>query len=196
MVSKKKGVLLIASLISVLFIACAENVDNQIVDPFAVTVQSIGVIQEPKTVLQGDDILVGEGYVKRLTIDLMVTNETEFDFSNVWIQCEWNDEVIPFLASQIATYTSSEVYITSYEKYMSIDDAVTADGKPIVWGIQHNWSQLLTSEDDLNIYHGSTQIKLADALKNITVTIYWDGGSQTETIDVSLDEESIAILGD
>lgn len=73
------------------------------------------------------------------------------------------------------------------------------NGVPVIWAFVHNWGLLLTTEEDLQTYHGVSREGIWKAVKTVTVDIHWDGGKQKEVIPLSLKrqgENEIVLTGE
>ncbi|MGI5971728.1 MAG: hypothetical protein ACOX7P_08405 [Oscillospiraceae bacterium] len=150
--------------------------------PFEVTISPQEITREQSQAFEGDTLVEEEGSELRLSLGVSIVNATERDYEKVWFELELNPEAKSVVASQIITYSSKlsmdYFYVTTSEKAMGEDTQFADDGSLMVTGFTHNFHSLLHSY--------MSPEKVAEALQYITVTIYWEGGSQCEQIPLSV----------
>lgn len=174
-----------------MLIACTPNSNPvETVQPFEISVTEVKVISNQQQMIQDNNLTQSDQIKNRLVVSVSINNVTDMEFKKVWYELQLNSEVKPYIASQIIEFTSDKMNITTHEKSL----ASSLNDKTAVWGFSHDWNMSLTSEDDLNSYHGLSPEELAEELKSITVQVNWSGGKQTETIPLELSENDVNLL--
>lgn len=120
---------------------------------------------------------------KRLSITVDIENKTEERFKEVSYALELNPEVEPYIASGELRFESDKMDVYTKEE--------AEETEAYVWGFEHVWGMLLTTEKDLEEYSSTEQKKIVENLKELTVYVEWRGGKQVEKIPLELSKESI-----
>lgn len=196
MKTKKSGfsIIIIAVLAVLLYLIFARAPDKEAPadtalglaeNPFEIVVTDAKIVRVQREVFEGDILVQKDGEDLRLKISVSIVNSTEQDFQKVWFELELNPETEVFIASKItkfsSTYSMDYFYVTTLEKSTGPDgnDAQFADdGSLMVPGFEHNWNMLLEPV--------RAPEAVAKASKYINISIYWDGGSQIETIPLNV----------
>ena len=132
--------------------------------PFAISVSAPEVKEEPGQYFEGGGLVPRE------------------DYRDVRFELLLNPEVKPFLASQILTFQSDPMPVTTVEKAQQ-----GPASEPLrISGFEHTWSMLLTPADDLQEYSGKRPEDLPGALRSVTVSVFWDGGSEEQIFPLQL----------
>lgn len=155
---------------------------TEIKHPFSISVSEPEITEEPGQYFDNDALVPTGTTERRLELTVSINNTTQEEFRDVWFQLTLNPEAAPFIAGQMTTFESDPMPVTTAEKAAQNDDS----SKLLISGFSHTWGMLLTTDTDLAEYHGKKPDEIADALQSITVSVYWDGGSQTETLPCSL----------
>lgn len=127
---------------------------------------------------------------KRLLLEVSIINQSAENYPNTEYVLKLNEEVRPFISSQILEFHQEKRDIYSLEECMASDEKgiKQLDGKPMTYAFNHSWSMLLTTEDDLKTYYELESAEIYSALKNMEVEIYWDGGNQREILEIKLEK--------
>ena len=166
--------------------------------PFKVSVLKAEIIQkkvpEEMTEENGDQVW-------RLSIQVKIENITEENFEDVSYELSLNEEAKPYVASGILKFCQDEMDVFSQTECKSLQEKGIEEknGVPVIWALVHNWGLLLTTEEDLQTYHGVSREEIWKAVKTVTVDIHWDGGKQKEVIPLSLKrqgENEIVLTGE
>lgn len=136
------------------------------------------IVRGPRETYDGDTLVQLEGEEDRLEITVSITNTTEQDFKNTWIELTLNPELEPFVASGIINFIGDKLYVTTLEKAAEIPKE---DGLKVC-GFEHGWNMLLNTPENLEAYYGKRPEDIFDALKFVDVWVRWDGGSQHEIV--------------
>ncbi|WP_122790905.1 hypothetical protein [Intestinibacillus sp. Marseille-P6563] len=149
--------------------------------PFSISISAPEIIEESGQRFE-DNALVPTGTIdRRLELTISITNMTQTNFQDVRFSASLNAEVKPFIASHILTFESDPMPVTTVEKATQNADS----SQLLISGFVHTWSMLLTTAEDLE-YSGKQPEELPDALKSVTISVYWDGGSQEQTFPLHL----------
>ena len=151
-----------------------KNSKDDMENPFKINVSNVHVISDSSDM----DNDKNDSY--RLNLKINIENIGNEEYENVYFEAELNKEVEPYIATHILKYTSEKMNITTAE----IAKKTTGDLN--VYGFEHEWSMLLTAEEDLEEYYSSKTREMADYLDSVVVRVYWDGGSQEESIPVKV----------
>ena len=189
----KKRVLIVLSLLLIIVTAFVllYNANTQsaqqksIKNPFQIEISEPHIIQEAKQHFNDGKLVTDSGTEQRLQFTISILNTSEYDFSETWFEASLNDEVKPFIASQVISYRSGKFDVTSEAKA----DLVNNKNNLKITGFNHNWSLLLTTPDDLADYNGMTPDEIVNALRSIHVQIHWDSGTQEQDIPISVQYE-------
>lgn len=157
--------------------------------PFSFEDIDICITYQKENIPSGDSVIESEVPVLRLNISFSVRNYSEDDYRGVWYEFELNEEVKPFIASGIIHHSITDKKMITGEK-----KAMQDDNDLLVWGFSHSWSPTLTSTSVLKEYYNLSLVEIKNHLESITVTIHWDGGSQTQVIPLTLQESDMDIL--
>jgi hypothetical protein len=156
-------------------------------DPFLIHVNSVKIENENPTETGSLNATTKSEISKYLVIDLSIENIYDGEYRNTKYSMKLNHEVTPFIASGIISFESERFWVAP--KSIAAESRNTLPLK--VTGFVHNWNLLLTSEADLETYHGKKFSELPDHLKSIEVQVKWSGGMQTEILPINLDEISL-----
>ena len=150
--------------------------------PFAISVSAPEVKEEPRQYFEGGGLVPTGTTDRRLEFTVSITNTTREDYRDVRFELLLNPEVKPFLASQILTFQSDPMPVTTVEKAQQ-----GPASEPLrISGFEHTWSMLLTPADDLQEYSGKRPEDLPGALRSVTVSVFWDGGSEEQIFPLQL----------
>lgn len=122
---------------------------------------------------------------KRLSVTVDIENTTEERFKDVSYVLELNPEVKPYIACGELRFESDKMDVYTKEE--------AKETEAYVWGFEHVWGTLLTTEEDLEEYSSTEQKKIVENLKELTVYVKWRGGEQVEKIPLELSEENISL---
>ena len=189
----KKRVLIVLSLLLIIVAAFVflfngntqSAQQKSIMNPFQIEISEPHIIQEAKQHFNDGKLVTDSGTEQRLQFTISILNTSEYDFSETWFEASLNDEVKPFIASQVISYRSDKFDVTSEAKA----DLVNNKNNLKITGFNHNWSLLLTTPDDLADYNGMTPDEIVNALRSIHVQIHWDSGTQEQDIPISVQYE-------
>lgn len=156
-------------------------------DPFLIRINGVKIENENPTETGSLNATTKSEISKYLVIDLSIENIYDGEYRNTKYSIKLNHEVTPFIASGIISFESERFWVAP--KSIAAESRNTLPLK--VTGFVHNWNLLLTSEADLETYHGKKLNELLDHLKSIEVQVKWSGGMQTEIIPINLDEISL-----
>lgn len=156
-------------------------------DPFLIRINGVKIENENPTETGSLNATTKSEISKYLVIDLSIENIYDGEYRNTKYSMKLNHEVTPFIASGIISFESERFWVAP--KSIAAESRNTLPLK--VTGFVHNWNLLLTSEADLETYHGKKFSELPDHLKSIEVQVKWSGGMQTEILPINLDEISL-----
>lgn len=122
---------------------------------------------------------------KRLSITVDIDNKTEERFKDVSYVLELNPEVKPYIACGELRFESDKMDVYTKKE--------AKETEAYVWGFEHEWGTLLTTEEDLEEYSSTEQKKIVENLKELAVYVEWRGGKQVEKIPLKLSEENISL---
>lgn len=122
---------------------------------------------------------------KRLPITVDIENKTEERFKDVSYVLELNPEVKPYIACGELRFESDKMDVYTKKE--------AKETEAYVWGFEHEWGTLLTTEEDLEEYSSTEQKKIVENLNELTVYVEWRGGKQVEKIPLELLEENISL---
>ena len=127
---------------------------------------------------------------KRLLIDISIENESADNYPDTECVLRLNEEVRPYIASQIMETPRVKSDIYSLEECLASNEKgiQQPDDRPRVYAFNHSWSMLLTGADVLRTDYELEPSGIYTALKNMEVEIRWDGGSQREVLEIELNE--------
>lgn len=177
---KRVMIFLILAVLLVIGIFCVTDftkkpVEKEIPSPFDISVTDIKVYPDASTEEKPE---VKDGH--RLSLDVSIENNTEEEFEDVWYKITLNEETEPYIASKILEWTSDKMDVTTKEKAKkSGKDSLN------VWGLEHTWEMLLTTDEDLQEYDISEN-RIDKVLNTVTVEVFWKGGEQKEEIPVKV----------
>ena len=143
-------------------------------NPFKISVSDVHIL------LDSSEIDESKRDAYRLNLRISIENIDNEDYEDVYFEAELNKEAEPYIATHILKYTSDKMNITTEE----IAKSTTNELK--VYGFEHEWSMLLTTEKDLNEYYSLKTEEIVTCLDNVTVRVFWDGGSQEESIPIKV----------
>ncbi len=169
------------------FSACShdnKNINEN--DPFDISA-SAKIIKENQKIFQNDELIETDKIDNRLNISVHIDNITDKDLKKVWFELRLNDEVKPFIASQIIYFKSDKMDLTSKENAFKSSNK-NKSNKPLIWAFEHDWGMLLTPEEDLKEYHNLASEQIVDSLKYIEVNVHWKGGDQTQKIPLKIEK--------
>lgn len=183
---------MIVLICSLLFIAVTYEKKSDIVNqPYEVNVSTPEIICETEKISnENDTFQILGGTQKRLIVTISIDNMTNLKYKNTWFELELNKEMKPYIASQIIKYTSGEKMDVTTSDEAKISDK-NVNSKPMISGFEHEWGLLLLTEDELKEYFDLSPEGICDALKEITVRIYWDGGKEIIRKPLSLSFNSM-----
>ena len=166
--------------------------------PFSITVSEPYISEESVQYFNDNNKLetAAEGTQNRLNFTVEINNITNQDYKNVWYRISLNEEVKPFLAAGIVTFTSDKMDILSKEHAFdpSIEDK---EDSPKIWGFTYEWGSLLTTTEEFQevTYYDktgkeihNTPEEIMEALKNVSISVHWKGGKQEVTLPLILEK--------
>lgn len=174
------------------FLHSPKNVAETVQNPFEIAVSPPKIERTGKQVFEGESLVQKDGEENRLAIEVSISNLTEQDYKNVWYELKLNSEVEPFIASKILKFSSNKFYVTAKEKVARQSQQVPSNASGLrASGFEHRWRMLITSKEELKEYYHASPEEIGKALRSITVTIKWQGGSQEQTVPISLSDEEM-----
>ena len=182
---KKCSMLIPLTFFLLLLISCKQSQNNENKNPFDVTVNEVKIITDHSGIND-------ETPAKRLVIDVSIKNAADKEFSNVNYKLSLNEEATPYIASQVLEFTQQQgIHIlpkNKFDEYINKNEQLL-DDDPIALGFDASWDMLLTTEEDLQEYHGLAPDGIYNSVKDLYVDIYWDGGEQHETVSLQIPSE-------
>lgn len=168
----------------VAYILCLKS--NSVVSenekPFEVIAVNPAIIEDDTMLDEDNNVIKSETVNKYLRIKVEINNITDQEYDDVWFKLELNKEVEPYLAAGICEYISDEKMHVIPQA--SNNENNTTAGS--ITGFLHEWEMQLTAEEDLKEYYDMTQDGIKKALKEICVTVYWNGGEQSVQVPIQL----------
>ena len=121
---------------------------------------------------------------KRLVVTVDIDNQKNQEYKNVSYSLTLNKEAQHYIASGILTFEETDkMNVVSSQKAEEMEQE---NGKLLVTGFHHEWDMFLTTEADLKEYWNLSADGIYDAVKEVTVTITWDGGMQEEVCKLAI----------
>jgi len=160
---------------------------NDTSEPFSISVDNIEMVVYDNSVMESNNSAQGNDEVnKYLEIYISIKNITKNDFKDAFYTIQLNEEIKPYIASQVISFKSDSFWVTSESNAINSINALPLR----VSGFTHKWDLLLSDEEDLKKFFGKDIKEIENALKYVKVSVQWEKGLQVKVIPVSLPESS------
>lgn len=143
-------------------------------NPFDISVSDVKIVSENSS--SSDEI------EKSLYLKILIENNLNAEFNDVWFKTTLNKEVEPYIATHVLSFTSEPINIITKEKAQE-NIGKSSDA----CGFEFNWQMVLTDDDTLKEYYNlDSSNGLQESLKSVTIEMFWNSGEQSITIPIEL----------
>ncbi len=159
--------------------------EQKIVDPFDITLNDVCIEVDNSTSTPGE--VTEEPYL-RLSLSVSAHNRTDETLEGGWMTVSLNQEADSYMGDGL---TSFDFFAS--DPFTMIPEGETGDAEK-AWGITVQWSPTLSAAQELKEYYKLSLTDIGSYVTSVTVTVHWDGGSQTQEFPITFSEADMALI--